>query len=277
MLILLGVITSRATSGGRGKDRNTSGQRGNNFNRSYRNISVVVVENDVVKPKCQQYTSLHEMLSNFSKVLIVQISFTAVINNGGIGGIRKAPRRIIFTFFDLLCDVRDEKRKQSRGAQIIHPSCPKKFSKFSQLRLFLFVGPAKPLWSLVFVQPLTTAYKYRRFELTCKTPRRSLQPLHETRRRVNKFYNNCSQSAAHQFSLKHFFKKIRCDSYSQFFYASCLDIPFVQTLTEYFTSRQVQTLSFHPDCICSIEQEKNTSNGNRIILTSASLEKRSRK
>ena len=50
MLILLGVITSRATSGGRGKDRNTSGQRGNNFNRSYRNISVVVVENDVVKP-----------------------------------------------------------------------------------------------------------------------------------------------------------------------------------------------------------------------------------
>ena len=100
MLILLGVITSRATSGGRGKDRNTSGQRGNNFNRSYRNISVVVVENDVVKPKCQQYTSLHEMLSNFSKVLIVQISFTAVINNGGIGGIRKAPRRIIFTFCD---------------------------------------------------------------------------------------------------------------------------------------------------------------------------------
>mgnify|MGYP006963818177 FL=1 len=125
-----------------GKDRNTSGQRGNNFNRSYRNISVVVVENDVVKPKCQQYTSLHEMLSNFSKVLIVQISFTAVINNGSIGGIRKAPRRIIFTFCDLLCDVRDEKRKQSRGAQIILPPCPKKFSNFSQLRLFLFVGPS---------------------------------------------------------------------------------------------------------------------------------------
>ena len=67
------------------------------------------------------------MLNNFSKVLIVQISFTAVINNGGIGGIWKAPRRIIFTFFDLLCDVRDEKRKQSRGAQIILPPCPKKF------------------------------------------------------------------------------------------------------------------------------------------------------
>ena len=95
-------------------------------------------------PKCQQCTSLYKILSNFSKVLIAHISFTAVINNGGIGkgigGIRKAPRRIIFTFCDLLCDVRDEKRKQSRGAQIILPPCPKKFSNFSQLRLFLFVG-----------------------------------------------------------------------------------------------------------------------------------------
>ena len=48
MLILLGITTSRAASGGRGKDRNTSGQRGNNFNTSYRNISVVVVENNGV-------------------------------------------------------------------------------------------------------------------------------------------------------------------------------------------------------------------------------------
>ena len=76
--LIWGVTTSRATSGGGRKDRNTSGQRGNNFNTSYRNISVVVVENnDVVKPKCQQYTSLHKMLSNFSKVLIAHISFTA--------------------------------------------------------------------------------------------------------------------------------------------------------------------------------------------------------
>ena len=83
--LIWGVTTSRATRGGGRKDRNTSGQRGNNFNTSYRNISVVVVENnDVVKPKCQQYTSLHKMLSNFSKVLIAHISFTAVINNGGI-------------------------------------------------------------------------------------------------------------------------------------------------------------------------------------------------
>ena len=44
-----------------------------------------------------------------------------------------------------------KKENQSRGAQIILPPCPKKFSNFSQLRLFLFVGPAKPLWSLAFV------------------------------------------------------------------------------------------------------------------------------
>ena len=51
----------------------------------------------VVKPKCQQETSLNKMLSNFSKVLIAQISFTAVVNNGGIGkgigGIRKGIKK----------------------------------------------------------------------------------------------------------------------------------------------------------------------------------------
>ena len=40
-------------AGGRRKDRNTSGQRGNKFNTSYRDISVVAAENNsVVKPKC---------------------------------------------------------------------------------------------------------------------------------------------------------------------------------------------------------------------------------
>ena len=49
----MGVTTSRATSGERKKERNTSGQRGNTFNTSCRDISVVVVENKgVVKPKC---------------------------------------------------------------------------------------------------------------------------------------------------------------------------------------------------------------------------------
>ena len=75
-----------------------SGQRRNNFNTSYRDSSVVVADNNhVVKPKCQQYPSLNEMLRNFSKVLIVHISFTAVINNGdigkGIGGIRNSTKK----------------------------------------------------------------------------------------------------------------------------------------------------------------------------------------
>ena len=48
------------------KDRNTSGQRGNKFSTSYRDISVIVAENNsVVKPKYQHYTSLNKMLSKF--------------------------------------------------------------------------------------------------------------------------------------------------------------------------------------------------------------------
>ena len=60
-------------------------------------IETYQLKNGVVKPKCQQETSLNKMLSNFSKVLIAQISFTAVINNGGIGngigGIRKGIKK----------------------------------------------------------------------------------------------------------------------------------------------------------------------------------------
>ena len=93
-----GVTTSRATSGDRKNDPNTSGQRWNNFHTSYIDRSFVVSGNNrVVKPKCKQFTSLNKMLSN-SKVLIVHISFTALINNEGIGGIRKVPRRIKCTF-----------------------------------------------------------------------------------------------------------------------------------------------------------------------------------
>ena len=67
---------------------------GNKFNTSYRDISVIVAENNsVVKPKYQQYTSLNKMLRNFSKVLMAHISFTAVINNRGIGGIRKGTKK----------------------------------------------------------------------------------------------------------------------------------------------------------------------------------------
>ena len=38
--------------------------------------------------------------------------------------------------------------------------------------------------------------------LTCKTPWRSLRQLDETRWRIKKFYNYCSQRAARCFSLK---------------------------------------------------------------------------
>ena len=80
--ILEGVTTSRATIGGRRKDQNTSGQWENKFNNSYRDISVIVAENNsVAMPKYQQYTSLNKMVSNFSKVFMAHISFTAVINN----------------------------------------------------------------------------------------------------------------------------------------------------------------------------------------------------
>ena len=97
-LLELGVTTSRPTSGGWRKERNMSGQRGNKFNTSYRDISVIVAENNsVVKPKYQQYTSLNKMLRNFSKVLMAHKSFTAVINNRGIrkgiGGIRKGTKK----------------------------------------------------------------------------------------------------------------------------------------------------------------------------------------
>ena len=106
---------------------NTSGQRWNNFNNSYIDRSFVVSGNNrVVKPKCKQFTSLNKMLSN-SKVLIVHISFTALINNEGIGGIRKVPRRIKCTF----CSC----RKQSCCKAEMLPSYTsllKKLSNFPQ-------------------------------------------------------------------------------------------------------------------------------------------------
>ena len=71
---------------------------GNKFNTSSGNILVIVAENNgVIKPKYQQYTSLNKMISYFSKVLMAHISFTAVINNRGIGkgigGIRKGTKK----------------------------------------------------------------------------------------------------------------------------------------------------------------------------------------
>ena len=43
---------------------------------------------------------------------------------------RKAPRRIIFTFCNLLRDVRDEKRKPNRGSRMNSPTLPQKIFKF---------------------------------------------------------------------------------------------------------------------------------------------------
>ena len=44
-----------------------------------------------------EYTSLNKILCNFSKVLMAHMSFTAVINNGGIrkgiGGIQKGTKK----------------------------------------------------------------------------------------------------------------------------------------------------------------------------------------
>ena len=122
-----GVTTSLATSEDRKNDPNMSGQRWNNFHTSYIDRSFVVSGNNrVVKPKCKQFTSLNKMLSN-SKVLIVHISFTALINNEGIGGIRKVPRRIKCTF----CSC----RKQSCCKAEMLPSYTsllKKLSNFPQ-------------------------------------------------------------------------------------------------------------------------------------------------
>ena len=122
---MAGVTTSRATSGAGRNDRNTSGQRVNKFSTSYRDISVIVAENNsLLKPKCQQYTSLNKMLSNFSKVLMAHISFTAVINNGGIGkgigGIWKDTKNNYIYYL-----------YQNRGPQMNSPTLPQNIFKFS--------------------------------------------------------------------------------------------------------------------------------------------------
>ena len=86
MIYLTGSYYITGDEWGIKKNRSTSGQRGNKFSNSYRDISVIVAENNsVVKPKYQQYTSLNKMFNNFSKVLMAHISFTAVIKNRGIG------------------------------------------------------------------------------------------------------------------------------------------------------------------------------------------------
>ena len=128
-----GVTTSRATSGGRRKDQNTSGQRGNKVNNSYRDISVTVAENNsVVMPKYQQYTSLNKMLSNFSKVFMAHISFYCSNKQWRH---RKRHRwhperhqEELYLRFVTCCVTKKE--NQNRGPQMNSPTLPQKIFKF---------------------------------------------------------------------------------------------------------------------------------------------------
>ena len=73
------------------------------------------------------------MLSNFSKVLMAHLSVTAVINKASKKAsvaFGKAPR-IIFTFCNLLRDVRDEKRKPK-------PWSPNEFSHLAPKNFQIF-------------------------------------------------------------------------------------------------------------------------------------------
>ena len=92
------------------------------------------------------------------------------------------------------------------------------------------------------------AYKYRCLVLNCKTPRRSLRQLNETRRRIKKFYNYRSQSAAHPFSFKFFFYKFGATAVVSF----SMQVVWIylsqrrggtETPTQHFTCRSVFILS----------------------------------
>ena len=128
----LRVTTSWPTSRGRRKDQNTSGQQGNKFNNSYRDISVIVAENNsVVKPKYQQYASLNKMFRNFSKVLIVHISFTAVEKHW-----RRHPERHqeeLNLHFVTFCVTRlTKKENQNCSLQMNSLTLPKKICQIFQ-------------------------------------------------------------------------------------------------------------------------------------------------
>ena len=101
-----------------------------------------------------------------------------------------------------------KKENQNRGPQIILPPCPQKMFKF-------FATSPVPVGrsgqALMVIDPRIAAnygLQIQAFSVTCKTLRKSLRQLDETCRRIKPFYNYCSQSAAHQFSSKHYFKKL---------------------------------------------------------------------
>ena len=92
------------------------------------------------------------MLSNISKVLIAHISFTTVINNGGIGkgigGTQKGTKKNYITFCNLLCGVGDEKKKTKTVAPNNSPTLPQERFKIFATSPVPFVSLAKRLWSL---------------------------------------------------------------------------------------------------------------------------------
>ena len=74
----------------------------------------------------------------------------------------RAARRIIFTFCNLLRDVRGEERKPKPWSPNNSPTLPQKVFKF------FVTSPVNP----------------NPFSVTCRTPRRSLRQLDETCRRI---------------------------------------------------------------------------------------------
>ena len=92
------------------------------------------------------------MLSNISKVLIAHISFTTVINNGGIGkgigGTQKGTKKNYITFCNLLVAFVTKKRKPKPWPPNNSPTLPQKMFKFFATSPVPFVSLAKRLWSL---------------------------------------------------------------------------------------------------------------------------------
>ena len=131
----MGVTTSRATSGGRRKDQNTSGQRGNKFDTSYRDISVIFAENNsLLKPKCQQYTSLNKM-QFFKSACGTYIFYCCNKQWRHPERHRWHPERhqeeLYLRFATCCVTCVTKKENQNRGPQMNSPTLPQKIFKFS--------------------------------------------------------------------------------------------------------------------------------------------------
>ena len=119
--------------------------------------------------------------------------------------------------------------------------------------------------------------------LNCKTLRRSLRQLNETRRRIKKFYNYRSQSAAHPFSFKIFLKKFGAIAVVSF----SMQVVWIYLSQRRGGDRDTNT-TFHLPFASKVKfssrvhllnkiGKKTLRTENRIILTPGSSEKRSPK